>query len=142
MRTPEQVRWDFVQEWLKRASDDLRAARLLIEQEFDDYEAAAFHAQQCAEKLIKAYLIRYQVEFPKTHDIERLRMIIANRDTVLARQLADADALSPYAVEFRYPGDLDVVSRDAARDAIGIAERVQNVIRRVLEEYLKAGRPQ
>ena len=29
MRTPEQVRWDFVQQWLDRARRDFRAAAIL-----------------------------------------------------------------------------------------------------------------
>ena len=72
MRTHGQVLWDFVQEWLKKAEDDLRAADLLLDAQFDNYETAAFHAQQAAEKFIKAYLVRLQVEIPKTHEIGNL----------------------------------------------------------------------
>jgi HEPN domain-containing protein len=79
LRTSEQVRWDFVQSWLKKASQDLRAASILVEEEFDDYNTSAFHAQQASEKFLKAFLVRHQVEFPKTHDIKELRDLSGTR---------------------------------------------------------------
>ncbi|MFP4171501.1 MAG: HEPN domain-containing protein [Candidatus Hydrogenedentota bacterium] len=142
MRTPEQVRWDFVQDWLRRAEDDRRAARTLLAQEFNDYGVSAFHAQQCAEKAIKAYLVRWQIEFPKTHDMERLRRIMATADEQLAQDLFVADALSPYSVEFRYPGEFEPVSKESAEEAIAVAEKAHQIILQNLEDYLKAGRPE
>ena len=67
MRTPDQGRWDFVQQWLDRARRDLRAAAILLREDVQDYENAGLHAQQAAEKFLKAFLVRYQIEFPKTH---------------------------------------------------------------------------
>ena len=46
MRTPEQVKWDFVQQWLDKARRDLTAAEVLLKEEFGDYENVGFHAQQ------------------------------------------------------------------------------------------------
>ena len=67
MRTPEQVKRDFVQQWLSKADKDLQAAGVLLRAQLDDYESVGFHAQQAAEKYIKAFLVRHQIEFPKTH---------------------------------------------------------------------------
>ncbi len=71
-RTREQVIWDFVQDWMRKAEGDLRAAEHLLALEQEDYFTAAFHAQQAAEKFLKALLVRHQVPFPKTHDIQQL----------------------------------------------------------------------
>ena len=119
----------------------MRAARFLLEKDFEDYEASAFHAQQCAEKAIKAYLVRHQVEFPKTHDIRRLRKLVASIDRSFAEALREADRLTPYAVEFRYPGNLEPVYQDTALDAISVAQKVNDMVRAELAEYLKKGRP-
>jgi HEPN domain-containing protein len=62
MRTPEQVRWDFVQQWLDRAYRDLQAATVLFRSDLGAYEIVGFHAQQSAEKFIKAFLVRHQIE--------------------------------------------------------------------------------
>jgi HEPN domain-containing protein len=92
MRTPEQVKWDFVQQWLDRARKDLAASDVLLKEGFEDYENVGFHAQQAAEKFIKAFLVRHQIEFPKTHDIVLLRRLVARVDPGLAKKLLAVDA--------------------------------------------------
>ena len=37
MRTADQVRWDFVQEWLRKAESDIAAVRILVAEDLDDY---------------------------------------------------------------------------------------------------------
>jgi HEPN domain-containing protein len=103
-RSQDQVVWDFVQSWLRKAEGDPRAAGHLLEFEQDDCFAAAFHAHQAAEKLIKAFLVRHQIYFPKTHDIQRLLDLAAQPDPALQAELASASMLTPFGVEFRYPG--------------------------------------
>jgi HEPN domain-containing protein len=141
MRTPEQVRWDFVQQWLARAEQDLRASRVILGGGLEDFENVGFHAQQTAEKFLKGLLVRHQVEFPKTHNIAHLRGFVAQVDAALADRLAPADALTPFGVEYRYPGDLPPVSRRQGMDAIRLAEQLRDEVLRHLKTYLEAGRP-
>ena len=141
MRTPEQVKWDFIQQWLDRAGRDLATSEILLRAEFEDYENAGFHAQQAAEKFIKAFLVQHQIPFPKSHDIAVLRQLVARVDAPLADRLAAADALTPYGVEFRYPGDLPSVSRDEGETALRLAEETRALIMESLRPYLDAGRP-
>jgi HEPN domain-containing protein len=141
MRTPEQVKWDFVQQWLTRAHKDLVAGEVLLKGTFEDFENVGFHAQ-AAEKFIKALLVRYQIEFPKTHSIALLRQLVANVDPELAKSLAEADALTPYGVQFRYPGDLASLSRDEGERAVRLAEETRDLILASLKAYIDAGRPQ
>jgi len=141
MKTPEQVRWDFVQQWLERAHRDLRAAVILLGDDVQDYENAGFHAQQAAEKFLKAFLICHQIEFPKTHNIALLRHLIGQRESALAERLASADALTPYGVEFRYPGDLPPLSPEQGAQALQLAAQTRDLILAYLQPYLSAGRP-
>ena len=142
MRSAEQVRWDFVQQWLGKAEQDLAAARVLFGSGLEHYENVGFHAQQAAEKYIKAFLVRHQVEFTKIHDLARLRALVAQVDADLATALTPADVLTPYGVEFRYPGDLGVVSQEQAQEALFLAEKAQGLILGSLKAYLDAGRPE
>jgi len=71
MRTAEQVKWDFVRQWLDKARKDLAAGEALLKEEFEDYE----NAQQAGEKFIKAFLVHHQIEFPKSHPQWLSRMI-------------------------------------------------------------------
>lgn len=141
MRTPEQVKWDFVQQWLSKAHGDLRAASVLLEADLEDFENAGFHAQQAAEKYIKAFLVRHQIEFPKTHEIALLRQLVAQTDQRTAGRLAPAEVLTPYGVTFRYPAASPVISRDEGARAVRLAEQVRDIILESLKSYLEAGRP-
>ncbi|MCX6638775.1 MAG: HEPN domain-containing protein [Acidobacteria bacterium] len=48
---------------------DYRAAERLVADSEPIREAIAFHCQQAAEKYVKAFLVRHQVEFPKTQNV-------------------------------------------------------------------------
>jgi HEPN domain-containing protein len=105
MKSPEEVRREFVREWLEKAGRDLAAGSHLLTGEGGFPESVAFHAQQAAEKYLKALLVWHQVEFPRTHDIARLLELIAPVDADLAAGLDEAASLTPYGVDYRYPGD-------------------------------------
>jgi len=139
-RTREQVIWDFVQDRLRKAEGDLRAAEHLLTIEQEDYFTAAFHAQQAAEKFLKAYLTRYQIPFPKTHDIQRLLELAAEADPSLPTELASAAMLTPFGVEFRYPGE-EIADREMAQEALIEAQNVRTVVFERLRDYLDQGHP-
>ena len=62
-----------VREWVEKAEGDLENARLVLRVgERCPSETVCFHAQQCAEKYLKAYLTFRSLEFPKTHSIQKL----------------------------------------------------------------------
>lgn len=142
MRSREQIIWDFVQDWLETAERDLRVANLLLGEPGEYGEIIGFHCQQSAEKFIKAWLVRNQIEFPKTHDIAFLRTLVAKRDGLLADRLAHADWLTAFGVEFRYPGPFPEVDRQAAERALADAKQVQAAVLASLQEYLSGGRPE
>jgi HEPN domain-containing protein len=103
MRNPEQVVWDFVQQWLKKAESDLQTSKILLDAEVDDYFPCAFHSQQAIEKFLKAYLVRHQVEFRKTHDLDELLNLTNSIDPSFGDEVGSCVWLTPYGVEFRFP---------------------------------------
>ena len=111
-------------DWLAKAGIDLKVCERLLGEEESLAEAVAFHAQQAAEKALKALLVMRQVEFPKTHDIERLLELASVGDELLAGTLADAGELTPYGVEYRYPGEYEPVSPETAAACVALARRV------------------
>jgi len=139
-RTREQVIWDFVQGWLKKAEGDLRASEVMMRADLEDWFAAAFHAQQAAEKFLKAFLVRHQIPFPKTHDIVQLLNLTAKADRSLKLELGAAAMLTPFGVEFRYPGE-EVADREMAEHAFQEAKRVKEAVLKRLQPYLNKGHP-
>ena len=109
--------------------------------DLDDYETVGFHAQQAAEKFLKAVLVKHQVEFPKSHDLVRLRTLVSRVDQALADVVAAADSLTPHGVEFRYPGEVAPLSHEQGAEAVRLAERVRDAVLGHLRDYLAAGRP-
>lgn len=139
-RTREQVIWDFVHGWLQKAEGDLRASEHLLEVSQGDYFTTAFHAQQAAEKFLKAFLVHHQLAFPKTHDIQQLLEFAAKVDTTLKTELHSAIMLTPFGVEFRYPGE-EAADLETAQQAVHEAKRVKIAILERLRDYLSRGRP-
>lgn len=91
------------------------------------YEAVCFHAQQCAEKYIKAFLEEQNLHFPKTHDLILLLHLGQGQLPALDALRQALARLSAYAVAFRYPGTQ--ADSLAAQDALTIAERVRQAVR-------------
>lgn len=117
------------QDWLRHAHSDLALAgmrkgkRLL-------YEHLCFHAQQAAEKSIKAVLVHHGVRVPKSHDLAYLTNLLP-ASVSIPPSLIQLPILTKYAVHQRYPGEaLPVTAKHRraalhlAKDAVSWASRV------------------
>lgn len=95
----------------------------------------AFHAQQCAEKYLKALLAFHGIDFPKIHDIERLLALAQLGDRV-SLSVEEQRLLTGYGTITRYPGDYEPVTFSEARRAVALARRVRNVVRKELPRFI------
>lgn len=89
MRPPEEIKKELTLQWLKKAEEDLNAAKVLHASELSFSFAVGFHAQQAAEKCPKALLTWKQIEFSKTHDLEKLLDLILPFDPALAEEFQE-----------------------------------------------------
>ena len=87
-------------------------------------EIICFHCQQAVEKYLKAFLTKHQVEFPKTHSIMTLINLCSGIDSSFKEKLSNADLLTDYAVEIRYPDDWYEPTIEETRKAYEITEKV------------------
>ena len=111
------------QEWLKRAKGNLARAKQPKPKEafWDDL---CFDAQQAAEKSIKAVLVHRQIDFPKTHNIRALLELLDPTGGQISKEIWHAIDLTNYAVETRYPGPAEPVTRSEYRKALVVAQKV------------------
>jgi HEPN domain-containing protein len=120
-----------LRQWIEKADADLEVARRIAADAADNLrirEILGFHCQQAAEKYLKALLTRYQIEFPKTHDIKTLLQLVGNANRPVADSLSGARWLTRFSVEIRYPGDAaEMLPGDEAK-AIEIANQVKLVV--------------
>lgn len=134
MKPHEEVKRNLVSRWLERAHEDLGLARYLSQEDSPYLIAIGFHAQQAAEKYLKAFLSWVEIEFPKTHSIEHLLNLAASANPDLAHSLTASIKLTEYAVEFRYPGDLPAPVVAQAVEAVTLAEKVHEAILEALRD--------
>lgn len=111
-------------DWLAHAESDLTLARIAREQKDVFPEQTCFHAQQAAEKALKAVLLFKRIEFPLIHDIEELLELVKQNDLPFPKEVNDAGLLTPYAVEARYPGHLEEITPSDVNEAIRLGETV------------------
>lgn len=118
---------DLVRGWLEKARRDLVTAQngLSASEFFTD--VVCFHAQQAAEKYLKAYLVWHEIEFPRTHALEDLVLLAAERESAFLGLKDRVLVLTPYAVETRYP-EFESPTIIDARAAVDIAEAVQRFV--------------
>lgn len=120
--------------WLRYAGDDLRVSEILLEQSSVP-RTSCFHAQQAAEKSIKAIFVFLQLDFPFTHDLDRLRDLLP-AGWAVKQQFPELAELSVWAVEPRYPGDVIEANHQDAKQAV---EKARNVYETALEDLKRHG---
>jgi HEPN domain-containing protein len=113
------------QAWLRKAQSDLRAIEILIKNSDFPPDIVCYHAQQTAEKALKALLTAHGVPFPKTHDLVLLNRLLPSTIDVGLKPQALAE-LSYFAVESRYPGEFEEYTRSLAKKLQGYARTAYN----------------
>lgn len=120
-------------EWVAKAEGDFAMMERECQvTENPNYDGICFHAQQCAEKYLKARLCEADITFSKIHDLVALLDQVLEVEPAWESFREDLAYLSDFAVSFRYPGEsADAESaidaqrrcrqfRIAARDALGL----------------------
>ena len=116
------------QEWVDKAEGDWAVVgRELRARKAPNYNAACFHAQQCAEKYLKARLQEAAIKFPKTHDLTELLTLLLPMEPLWTALGPALNALNGYAVAFRYPGRS--AKKSEAQDAQRFCRTVREIIR-------------
>lgn len=120
--------------WAERAEEDYAIAMASVRRKKTWTYGACFHAQQCAEKYLKAILVARGQAFPKVHDLLALSTLCEQSGILTGLDPARLDILSAYAVRVRYPGDDPTPAE--AQQAVEIAR----LVRRLARIWLGLGR--
>ena len=114
-------------EWAQKAEADYVAADWLWQAPTPIHDAICFHAQQCIEKYLKAWLQEANTPFPRTHDLEELLDLIVHATPTWNAWRSDFLVLTTHAVDFRYPGKS--ATANDTRHAMQICSNVRQAIR-------------
>lgn len=127
---------NFCREWLNKGMGDYIAAERLMQGSSPLLGQAAFHLQQSAEKALKAYLVQHNEPFEKTHDLRILCDACGRIEAAFKELSARAGTLTPYAVQFRYPGDPEATAQQVA-EAYDTARAIWDFVLDQLPQSLK-----
>ncbi len=122
--TDEKLR--YVRQWLEKAEEDLKGYKIFMNDEDPLYSLAGFHLQQAAEKFLKAFLEYNAIIFPKTHDVE----LLLKQCALVESSFADIkfDNISDFAVDLRYPGDMQPPSKNELEQAYESVQEIKQLV--------------
>jgi HEPN domain-containing protein len=130
---------ELVRQWIERARTDLRSAAHALSANPPLTEDACFHAQQAIEKSLKAFLVHRDVEFEWSHRIRYLLNLCAQCDTSFSQWRDEAEPLTEYAVQFRYPHPDPAPTVGESNIALNVAQRIHQFVLEQLPAELRRG---
>ena len=120
------------QDWLARAKGDLALAGTQLPAGAF-YEDLCFHAQQAAEKALKAIYQYRGWTFRYVHDLEELLAGLRKAGLNPSPKVDQAKLLTGYAFEARYPGPGEPVTEGEYKHAVDLAKAVVRGAESILE---------
>lgn len=110
--------------WVAKAENDLLNIRNNLQAERVPWDTICFHAQQAAEKMLKAFVVSRGQAASRTHDLVVLLAESVVAGGPLEALESDCRLLTPYAVMLRYPGAAGEPSEQEARQCVEAAQRI------------------
>jgi HEPN domain-containing protein len=122
------TRQELINSWIKKAEKDLLTAEHELSFPNAVTESICFHCQQAAEKFLKAYLVFLGIPFTKTHEIGELVTKCEGKDKDISALKEEADKLTDYAIDVRYPEEMYEPTLEESKGAFEIAKKVRSFV--------------
>ena len=114
-------------EWIQKAEGDYTIMIQNHRSSTPVYDGICFHAQQCIEKYLKAWLQEANIPFSKTHDLKDLLLLIVPTIPEWHAWQADFSPFTTHAVDLRYPGEF--ATAEDAEHAVRTCTEVRQAVR-------------
>jgi HEPN domain-containing protein len=119
--------------WLLKARNDLRTGETMLSVDPPVMDTACFHAQQCVEKCLKAFLTFAERHVERTHSLPRLVALCSEVDPAFEELADTAVELTDYAVAQRYPEHWREIPLKEATAAVRLSAEALSFVRSRLE---------
>ncbi len=117
-----------VHDWVAKAEMDYESALDLARRRKNPLpDKVAYECAQCAEKYLKAFLVRHKKSFRYRHDLIELRRSCEDFDADFRLIEPDLEFLNRWSSDIRYPG-LSATVEDA-REAVRAMKQVRKFVR-------------
>ena len=116
------------EKWFKKAESDLLTITNNLSAQNIPADSCCFHAQQAAEKYLKAYLTSHKISFPKTHQLELLVKKSCERNEMFSQLFIYTRKLEVFGVSPRYPDEFDDLTVEDAKQAYQNAIAIKDFV--------------
>jgi len=128
-------------DWMQYAQTDLQSIKTLLTDK-NLTSVAAFHAQQCIEKSLKAILELYDKKVPRIHDLRKL-ITVLEEETIKFDINIDSDILdqiNQVYIDARYPADFGILpegrpSFEKVELFLIEAEKIYNYSKQIIDNF-------
>jgi HEPN domain-containing protein len=117
--------------WLDRARSSYELSKNTVYGVF--YEDLCFQIQQAVEKAFKGLLIYYDIEPEFTHNIGILLNKLEEQIEI-PENVKESTELTKYAVQTRYPGEYDDITKEKYERAVRIAKDCFDWVKNTIKE--------
>ena len=114
--------------WLRKAENDVLNIENNLAAKEIPWDTICFHAQQGAEKLLKAFLITQGHEVQRTHDLVAVLSECVKINPSLSQLEEDCRKLTYFAVSGRYPDDVFEPDEQDGRNMVEAPYRLRSVL--------------
>ena len=119
-------------EEVRAAEEDWATVQILQQASRRDvYHSICFHAQQCVEKYLKAWLQEANLRVPRTHNLNELLALIVPTRSEWQAWHTDFNTFKPYAVDVRYGKHF--ANAAEVENAVRVCTEVRREIRAALQ---------
>ncbi|RJR17240.1 MAG: HEPN domain-containing protein [Nitrospiraceae bacterium] len=118
-----------VREWFSKADEDLNFAKHNLAEGNTFHAQICFHFQPAAEKYLKSFIVAYDLEFEKMHNLINLLKICSKKEPSLNSLMDQCELLNTAYIETRYPVHWPTdYTRNKALNMQGAAEKIAQVM--------------
>jgi HEPN domain-containing protein len=114
--------------WIVKAENDFLNIENNLSASRVPWDTVCYHAQQAAEKLLKAFVVHHGQAVPRTHDLVALLARCSQFEPSLESLAEDCRRLNASGIASRYPDDVFEPNREEALTMVEAARRVQSEV--------------
>ncbi len=119
---------NFYTDWVKKAEHDLRTAKIILATDSELTDTAVYHTQQCAEKMLKAFLVNNDIFPEKTHNLRVLLLRCIEINPSFEQLMPIVAEIVSFDTLYRYPGEEMLPDIETAHSAIAATEQIFSYI--------------
>ncbi|MCX8009016.1 MAG: HEPN domain-containing protein [Patescibacteria group bacterium] len=120
-------------EWFASANSDYKYAEIGLKEDAV-FPQIAFLSQQIAEKFLKGFLIFYNCDPPRIHELPKLLDECVKINAELEKLRDSCEILTGFYIDTRYPPNIPDYTKDDIKEVFNHAKFIKQTIERIIQK--------